>query len=219
MMKNGRMIHIRGILAFFVVPVLALAGRAGDDDAAAVRKALQRTIDAGVEILRDKTLDDAGRLARFDTVLAEACHLELMAKLALGKGGWAVFDDAQRESFVASFRDLIKRSYYGKVAQQDMESFAVEYTANEEIAKGKRSLAAMMKTRTSRIEVVYKFYVRDNIWRIYDVEVEGISLIASYRSQFDDFLANRTAAELLAEMKKSESCFLPDDKKSAADAN
>jgi phospholipid transport system substrate-binding protein len=197
-----------------VVLALLLLGTAAGfakDDSQATQQILEKTITRGLEILRNEELGDSGKLAAFDPVLAEACHLELMAKLALGRAGWTALSEAEQEEYVPLFADLLKNSYYGKISQMEVDGFAVEYLSNEATGRGKRSLKALMQTKASKVEVLYKFADRDGRWAIYDVELDGISLVASYRSQFNDYLALHSAQELLAELKSGDSAFAKDD--------
>lgn len=188
-------------------PLLSVVCLANPADA--TQKLLEKTVNNGIEILRNQSWDNARKLAEFDRVMEEACHLELMGKLALGRKGWFALSEKERKEFVKAFADLIKRSYYGKLAQLDPSAFSAEYLANESFKGNRRRLKALMKTDTQEVEVVYLFCERDERWAVYDLEVEGISLVASYCSQFGDYLARHTAQELLAEIKSIESQFLP----------
>lgn len=202
--RCGRLV---GLVLLLVAPFTAR----GEDGREATQRLIERTVSRGIEILQDGTLDDAARLASFDDLLDEVCDLELMARLTLGRNGWAAFNREERREFTFSFRDLLKHSYYGKLAQQDATNFSVDYTANRKVSDTRRELAAVMRGGAYRFEVLYKFYLRDGKWLIYDIEVDGISLIASYRAQFADFLARRSPSDLLAELRRPESQFLPDD--------
>jgi phospholipid transport system substrate-binding protein len=50
--------------------------------------------------------------------------------------------------------------------------------------------------------MLYKLYSADNTWKIYDVEIEGVSIIRSYRSQFNEILQKGTFDELLQKMER-----------------
>jgi phospholipid transport system substrate-binding protein len=177
------------------------------EEAEQTRKVLESMVAKGIAILKDPQLDAAGKQKQFDGLLEESGHLELMAKLALGKNGWESLSEADRPAFVKSFTDVVKRSYYDKLAGQDAATFATEYTRNESLGKGKRALTAVMKSANTQIEVIYKLCLREERWGIYDVEVEGISLVASYRAQFDDYLAKHAPADLIEELKKGGGVF------------
>jgi phospholipid transport system substrate-binding protein len=177
------------------------------DEVEQTRKVLESMVAKGVAILKDPQLDSAGKQKQFDGLLEESGHLELMAKLALGKNGWESLSEADRPAFVKSFTDVVKRSYYDKLADQDTATFSTEYTGNESLGKGKRALTAVMKSANTQIAVIYKLCLRDERWGIYDVDVEGISLVASYRAQFDDYLAKHAPADLIEELKKGSGVF------------
>ncbi|MDT8390664.1 MAG: ABC transporter substrate-binding protein [Lentisphaeria bacterium] len=173
------------------------------------REILEKTIDKGVAILKDTSLDNDTRINAFDTLLNESCHLDLMAMLSLGKTHWMAFTPEQREEFIKSYTRLIVRSYYEKIKQVDTTDIAVTYTKNEAVSKTKRELEATMRAGETILNVVYKFTMRNTGWGVYDVEIEGVSLIVSYRSQFNDFLATRPPEELLSELAKDDNGFKP----------
>jgi phospholipid transport system substrate-binding protein len=50
--------------------------------------------------------------------------------------------------------------------------------------------------------MVYKLYELNNTWKIYDIEVEGVSIIRSYRAQFDEFLQSGTIEDLILKLEK-----------------
>ncbi len=193
-----------------LVVLLGGVGGAGADERQDTQTALERTVDQGIAILLDKTLDDAGKLARFDAVMEDGFHLELVARLTLGRA-WSRFDPDQRQQFVIEFRNMIKRSYYDKVARIDLNGIAVDYRSNEPSGKDRRNLKAIMKAGNASLEVVYKYYLQNDRWGVYDVEVDGVSLVSSYRAQFADFLATRQPAELLAEMRRNDNSFGVED--------
>ena len=56
---------------------------------------------------------------------------------------------------------------------------------------------------SGKIEVLYKFYPRRGGWQIYDVEIEGVSFIKSYRAQFNEILKNGSAEKLLEQLRKN----------------
>jgi phospholipid transport system substrate-binding protein len=127
--------------------------------------------------------------------------------LALGKKGWVSFMPDQRVEFTKAFITLMTRTYYNKLSQADVTNVKVTYKDNIEVSKSKRTLKTVMSNSDEGFDVDYKFALRQDHWAIYDMEIEGISLIASYRSQFTDFLKTRSAADLLTEMQSNEQKF------------
>ncbi len=192
---------------FFFVSLCLAASICRADAQNETHNILSRTIDQGIAILNNRSTRDDEKLKAYDRLLTDNCHTELMAMLALGKSGWSAFNEAQRKEFVSAFLTVMTRSYYNKLRQVDVSHVAVEYRENVESGDNKRTLRTVMKNSGEVFSVDYKFALRNGTWGIYDLEVEGISMIASYRSQFTDFLKNKSATDLLDELKNNNSRF------------
>jgi phospholipid transport system substrate-binding protein len=61
-------------------------------------------------------------------------------------------------------------------------------------------------SQDQKVDILYKIRRLDNGWKIYDVEIQGVSVLLTYRSQFDDILSRGTVEDLLARLEKP-----PDD--------
>ncbi|UCF02855.1 MAG: ABC transporter substrate-binding protein, partial [Deltaproteobacteria bacterium] len=57
-------------------------------------------------------------------------------------------------------------------------------------------------TKSTEIPIFYRVYLKDGTWKVYDVIIEGISLIKNYRTQFRDILANNPPEEVLKVLRK-----------------
>ncbi|MDD2598935.1 MAG: ABC transporter substrate-binding protein [Kiritimatiellae bacterium] len=176
----------------------------------ATQAIMERTLNQGIAILKDSQTTDAQKLGLFDGLLEESCHTDLISMLALGKNGWAALDAGQRVEFTKAFFELMKRTYYGKLSQLDVTNVKVFYRDNIELGTAKRNIQTTMKNSGSGFSVDYKFALRNERWAIYDMEVEGISLLASYRSQFDDFLKTKSPAELIKSLESKDQSFTVD---------
>ena len=177
------------------------------DEQSETQEILSRTIDKGIAILKDKETSDKQKLESYDKLLTENCHTELMAMLSLGKDGWVSFNPEQRKEFISAFLGVMTRSYFNKLSQVDVSHVSVDYKENVKTGATKRTLKTVMKNSGEGFNVYYNFALREGTCGIYDLEVEGISLIASYRSQFTDFLKTKSASDLLAELKNNSEKF------------
>lgn len=195
----------KATVLFLSLGLAALCCRADDKDKTG--QILKCTIDRGIEILKNKETGDEEKLKAYDELLTKNCHTELMAMLALGKEGWTAFTAEQRKEFVSAFLNVMTRSYYNKLNQVDVSNVSVEYRENIKVSDSKRTIKTVIKNSGEGFNVDYKFALRGSDWGIYDLEVEGISLISSYRSQFTDFLKTRSAADLLNELKNGSDKF------------
>ncbi|MFH2204300.1 MAG: ABC transporter substrate-binding protein [Elusimicrobiota bacterium] len=149
--------------------------------------------------LKDKTLE---REAKRKPVMAEVDRLfdmERMAKLVLGPTNWKRFDEKQRAQFTELFVRLLKDSYFEKVDLLSDEKIEFGKPAWEE---KKIHMSAFILSKDKRYEMIYKLYKKGSGWKAYDVEIEGISVVRSYRSQYEQFLRDGTPQELLVKMKE-----------------
>jgi phospholipid transport system substrate-binding protein len=57
-------------------------------------------------------------------------------------------------------------------------------------------------SKDTKVAVLYKLRKVDKCWKIYDVEIQGVSILLTYRSQFDDILSSGTVNDLLSRLEK-----------------
>ena len=103
--------------------------------------------------------------------------------------------------FVALFRDLLERAYLAQVeTASGGEKIAF---LGESIENGSATVRSKVVTRHGgEIPLDYRLHVRDGSWRIYDVAVQGISFIASYRTQFDRVIRAESYSSLRDRLQK-----------------
>jgi len=103
-----------------------------------------------------------------------------MAKRSMGRG-WREINDGQKQHFVQLFQELLERSYGNRLAQFNNQT--VEY--GKVRVKGKRARVNTQVVDTDKaIPVRYSLYNKDNEWHVYDIRIEGLSLIATFRTDF-----------------------------------
>ena len=122
-----------------------------------------------------------------------------MGRRALGRH-WADRTPAEREEFVKLFTDLIARSYIGKIDHYAGETIA--YTA-ERVDGDEASVQSRVVTaKGSQIPVEYRLHRVNDDWSAYDVFVETVSLVGTYRSQFDRIIRSESFASLLRRLRE-----------------
>jgi phospholipid transport system substrate-binding protein len=112
---------------------------------------------------------------------------------------WQARSEAERAEFTRLFTDLIERAYIAKVER---------YTGEPVKFVGERveGSLAMVQTRLvaakgPEIPMDYRLIEKDGRWRVYDVVIEGVSLVANYRTQFDRVIRSSSYAELIKRLK------------------
>jgi phospholipid transport system substrate-binding protein len=109
---------------------------------------------------------------------------DLMSRWVLGKH-WPQASAAQQREFIEQFRGLIVRTYAASLQEYEGQQVSVLGARGE--GKKDRVSVSMQVVRMNgvRVPVEYKMRYRGGEWKVYDVLIDGISLIANYRSNFD----------------------------------
>ena len=124
-----------------------------------------------------------------------------MAKRALGKH-WDSAADRQHE-FVAAFAEFLGNSYIGKIGSYKEEKvlFVGERTENNRAQVDTK----IVPGKGEPIAVSYRLHLVQGVWKIYDIVVEDISIVANYRSQFERMLSKGTFDDLVKRLRDKDS--------------
>jgi phospholipid transport system substrate-binding protein len=113
---------------------------------------------------------------------------------------WAARSADERAEFVALFTDLLERSYVTRVEAYAGE--AITYLG-EAVDAGYATVRSKIVTdRRSEIALDYRLHLRDGRWRVYDLQIDGVSFVSTYRSQFDRIIQAESYSALLERMRK-----------------
>jgi phospholipid transport system substrate-binding protein len=122
-----------------------------------------------------------------------------MSRRALGRH-WTDRTPAERQEFVRLFTDLIAVAYIGKIDRYAGESIA--YTG-ERVEGDTASVRSQVVTaKGSQIPVEYRLHRANDGWTAYDVLIENVSLVGTYRSQFDRVIKAESFATLLRRLRE-----------------
>jgi len=185
-----------GLLLAVIAPIGAWAGAPTDQ--------VQRGVDQVIRLLEDPALKQNGRLPErrvaMRRVANEIFDFPEMSKRSLGRH-WQARTPAEREEFTAAFTDLLEYTYVTKIESYSGEK--VQYVSEQ--LDG--SDYAVVRTRlvTSQgveIPIDYRMSRRAGQWRAYDVAIEGVSLVANYRTQFNAILQRSTYSKLITALKE-----------------
>ena len=161
-------------------------------------------VDGIIEILedpqyQDEAMKDRQRDQLWQTV-KQLFDFSIMSKLTLARN-WRKLSAAEKEEFTQVFSDFLANIYISKI-QGEFSSERVIYVDQKIISDKK----AVVKTKIVRdsVEIPMDYSLRKSkaVWRAYDVKIETFSLVSTYRSQFKEFLAKKTPAQLIAQLKE-----------------
>ena len=127
---------------------------------------------------------------------------------------WQTLSDKQREEFVGLFADLLERSYISKIELYGGEKIVY---SNERIDGDLATVATKIVTKNGTdVPVEYRMHKRGDRWLVYDVNIEGVSLVSNYRTQFNKIIQTASYNELVQKLKTKQDELLSEDQKKPA---
>jgi phospholipid transport system substrate-binding protein len=136
-------------------------------------------------------------------ILLPQANVELMAKLALGRDGWNNATDQQRAEFTNSFTTLMIRTYASAFSAYTDETVKFFPLRPGDMNGDRVQIKSeILQDGGPPIPVNYRLLQQGDAWKVYDITVDGVSLIQSFRSQFASQLSQGGMDQLLAALNK-----------------
>ncbi len=163
---------------------------------------LKGTIDEVLKILNDKEMKEPARhedrRQRLEKVVAARFDYPEMSRRSLG-AQWNQLSEKDKQEFVDLFRTLLTNTYADKVETYSGEG--VQYL-NERTEKEYAEVRTKVLSGKTEIPMDYRLLHKDNDWRVYDVVVDGVSLVNNYRGQFTKILHTSSYPGLVDQLRK-----------------
>jgi phospholipid transport system substrate-binding protein len=204
-----RFLHRRAIaiLTLTVALVVSLApsrflAPAWADDPMSVVKT---TVNQALEVLRDKSTPLAQRQDKLRQIVAETFDFTEMARSALGYH-WKELTPAQQQEFTNAFIAFIEDSYLSKI--NDYRGQVVNFLRmSNEGPQAVQVATDIVQPKGDPIHVNYRLLQEGGTWKIYDVTVDSISIIANYRNQFNRVMNSKGYDTLIADLKAKQAAL------------
>jgi len=182
------------LLAVFSAPALLLAGEPADQ--------IKQTTDQILAIVQDPALKGAdkedARQKQMRKVVDQRFDWAEMARSAYGKT-WKDLTEAKRTAFTGLFSDLVNKNYMSKVESYSGEK--IQYTGDKVDGKYGVVEVVIVTLRGTDIPVSYRVLKIDSKWMIYDVVIEGMSMVNNYRSQISAVLDSSSYDTLIVRIR------------------
>jgi len=162
-----------------------------------VQGAIQRVFDTS-SVEKIKTAPAAERQAQIRQVAESLFDFRDMARRSLGPR-FEELGAADQDEFVQLFTNLIAASYMGKVEAYAGEP--IQYLDETVNGTDARVASRLVTTKGSQVNVDYRLHRADNRWTVYDVVIDGVSLVENYRMQFSRLIQRTSFAELLKTLR------------------
>jgi len=190
-------------LLYAVLSLLVLSQTVLADDKSAAEETLKSKLKAVIAVLQKKELELETKKKEIVEIVTPIFDFSLMAKLTLGRKYWPGLAKEKQERFTELFVERLKESYLEKLTRSTYTDEKIVYNAPVEDKK-KIHIPTHLISKNSEISMLYKLYKSEQDWKIYDIEIEGVSLITTYRSQFDQVLSKGTIDDLLKKLEEPE---------------
>ncbi len=179
--------HSRAVLAGLSLGMASLVAQAAFTAEEMIRSIVSDLISELSERRLELESDEAALYAMVDDLVVPHIALDKISKLILGDH-WKSAGEMQRQDFTVGFKDLLIRGY---------ATVMLEYSGQEEFRygppklKGRITVVPTDLVRPGEAPVTVDYYcLRDKseTWKIYDIQIDGISLILSYRNQYGQYI-------------------------------
>lgn len=126
-----------------------------------------------------------------------------MSRSVLGRQAWNKATAAEKKEFTQVFTQLIIRTYASPLASYSGETVKFLPLPGPVDSHFTRVSSVISRSNGQRIPLSYNLVSKNGQWKIYDLSVEGVSLLQSFRSQFGQVLQNSTMKDLIAQMRQN----------------
>jgi len=188
---------------WLILIVIFIFSSVGGASASPARDQLKQSIDSILAVLKNPEFKSESQKEKrrdmLGKIVEERFDFEKMSQLSLARY-WKERTQDEKSEFVALFGRLLKDTYITK-----MEGYTDEKIIflKERRKKKKVQINTKIITQTIEIPINYRMFTRENdLWMVYDVVIEGVSLIGNYRSQFGQILERDSFEELMDKLKK-----------------
>jgi len=201
-MKLGLPEKSRSVLATLVIGamiVLCSNGAVARADDGAMN-AVQSMVSQAVKILADQSTPQATRASQLRDLIGPAFDFTEMSRSALGYH-WRSLTPEQRTDFTQTFTSFIEAAYGSKIG--DYHGQQVNFIKQTSLGDGYAQVFSQIVQPGGKASVPVNYLVeqKDGQWKVYDVTVDDISIIANYRTQFNRVINDNGFDKLLADLK------------------
>lgn len=188
---------MKAILSLFLVLGISVSALGGEPT-----EKMRQTTDKILSILADPSLKKPSKVEERRRLIRKAVderfNWEEMARRSLARH-WAPRTDEEKKEFIRLFGELLERTYMGKVEGYSGEKVLYEgEKADGDYATVKVKIAT---EKNVDIPVEYRLKKEENDWLVYDISIEGVSLVNNYRTQFNSTITQSSYESLVKKLR------------------
>ena len=126
-----------------------------------------------------------------------------MARSVLGRAAWNSASSVEKKEFSEAFTQLVIRTYASPMVEYTDETVKFSPIREATDSRFLRVSSVIVRANGHNIPLNYSLVAKNGQWKIYDLSVEGVSLLQSFRSQFGQALHNKSMKELIAQLREN----------------
>jgi len=192
--ENNEMIKKLSLLLLVVTFVVAAA----DTDTPTAR--VQGATDAIIALVKNQDLEDEVRWGRIADIIDDSFDFQSMSQSVMANN-WKKATVVEQEQFVTYFSDHLLKTYREMIESYNNQE--IRY-AGEKINGNRATVQTVIVLENNKeAPVNYKLRKNDGTWYAYDVEIEGVSLVSKYRTQYSQIVKDDGIAGLLDHVRMS----------------
>lgn len=168
-----------------------------------IKQTMTDKLQESLTIIQNTQIKDKSQ--KLFEIFDEIFDYKQMAAISLSKR-YKTLSEKEKSQFDKAYEQQLKISFSNKLqsyTNQIIEVLDLEFPKNN-----RAFLKAQILSDAKTYPIVFKFYPKNDNWLIYDVDILGVSIVQTYRSQFGDILENATFDELISKLKQTK---LPND--------
>jgi phospholipid transport system substrate-binding protein len=204
-MKSLRLAHLlflSGMVAGLIMASPSLATTTPNGTKSSATEAVKGTINDLIQVLDDETLKQPEqaeeRRHEIEEIIKHRVDYDEMARRALG-ASWSTLSHRDQHEFVDLFVQLLRDMFAGRITERSDE----QVVFLGELREGAfAEVKTQMKGRKIDTPIDFRLIHRTHEWRVYDVVIDGASIVSNYRSQFTSIVRDVSYAGLVKKMKQ-----------------
>jgi phospholipid transport system substrate-binding protein len=183
------------LIAFLIIPLSAYAG--------APLEAVKGRVNEVLDVLRDHSFKgESGKKAKkakIRSISEKMFDYNELSQRTLAQN-WRKFNPEQKREFIELYKSILEDAYVDKIITYTDEK--VVFNKENPLTEKTVEVQTTIVTKKADIPIAYRVIQKEGAWRVYDVVIEGVSLISNYRTQFKEILANKSPDALLDTLRK-----------------
>ncbi|SIN69000.1 MlaC/ttg2D family ABC transporter substrate-binding protein [Halodesulfovibrio marinisediminis] len=191
------------IISVFIVTLL-FASTAFADAKQDAEEALQNAVNEITTTLNNANLDNVTEnsvvVSQLEAEILKIFSMEQFSMRTIGRK-WNTFTPEQKTKFKDAFIELLKATYFKHVSKYNGQRLDILGSRTNK-SGNKVEVRTSVKYKNEDVPVNYRMLREDGKWMVYDVLVEGVSLVKNYRTQFSEILRKGTPDELIAKLQE-----------------